>query len=172
MLFRSLTAESFARHPLVLDGLRRFWVSVTWLDAGGRIVATVPEREGDSAASVLDSNGRVKGNETDDKSLAGHLNVLLPKQHGQYTGALVVRYSAADLLKSKTPWWLAAKYDVRLVDELDEVFASNVNTPRAPWQEWYRVSMGNTLPQAWLELSARDRIRPWWHTLPMALMLG
>ena len=40
-----VSPKQFSAHPLVLDGLRRFWVSVTWLGDAGRIMAHVPDDE-------------------------------------------------------------------------------------------------------------------------------
>jgi two-component system sensor histidine kinase DctS len=91
---------------------------------------------------------------------------------GQATGMLVARYAARSLLRQKVPWWLASKYEIRLVDDADEVIASTTDKPRLPSQAWYRVPMGPTMPQAWLELAALERVTPWWRTVPMALMGG
>ncbi len=157
----ALSPDGFARHALVLDGLRRFWVSVTWLGPHGRIVANAP----DDAAPSADA----ERNLSDEAGMAGHLSVPLAGGPG---GLLVARYSATALLRQKMPWWLASKYDIRLVDEADAVMAATVDGPRHPRQAWYRVAMGPSLPQAWLELSARERITPWWRTLPMVLMGG
>jgi len=158
----ALDQDAFARHPLVLDGLRRFWVSVTWLGDDGRIMAHVP----DDAMPARDALRNIG----DEVGLAGHLSVSLQGRDEHPGGMLVARYSAGALLRQKVPWWLAAKYDIRLVDESDEVVASTVDGPRHPSQAWYRVSMAPSLPQAWLELSSRERITPWWRTMPMALM--
>ena len=40
---RGVSAETFASAPEVQQGLHRFWVGLTWLDASHRIVAHVPE---------------------------------------------------------------------------------------------------------------------------------
>ncbi len=154
----------FAAHPLVLDGLRRFWVSVTWLGEAGRIMAHLP----DASLPANDLARRIG----DDGGLAGHLSVSLHGQGEHPAGLLVARYSAAGLLRQKVPWWLASKYDIRLVDDADAVIAATVEGQRDPRQAWYRVGLGPTLPNAWLELAARDRVTPWWRTLPMALMGG
>jgi two-component system, LuxR family, sensor histidine kinase DctS len=159
-----VSPKQFSTHPLVLDGLRRFWVSVTWLGDAGRIMAHVPDDEipaNDLARRIGEDGG-----------LAGHLSVSLRGDGAQPGGLLVARYSAAALLRQKVPWWLASKYDIRLVDVSDVVIAATVDGPRDPRQAWYRVSLGPSLPDAWLELAARDRITPWWRTLPMALMGG
>ena len=87
-------------------------------------------------------------------------------------GQLVARYSPASILRQKLPWWLASKYDIRLVDESDDVIASTTDRPRLASQAWYRVPMGPTMPQAWLELTSLERITPWWQTIPMVLMGG
>jgi two-component system sensor histidine kinase DctS len=161
---QGLVPDTFARHSLVLDGLRRFWVSVTWLGADGRIVAHVPE----DSLPARDALRHI----ADDAGLAGHLSVALQGGKGRQPGLLVARYSASALLRQKVPWWLASKYDIRLVDEADDVIAATVEGARPASQAWYRVSLGPTMPQAWLELAARTRITPWWRTLPMVLMAG
>jgi two-component system sensor histidine kinase DctS len=161
---RQLAADGFARHALVLDGLRRFWVSVTWLGTDGRLAAQVP----DDSLPAHDP----QRNLGDEAGQAGHLSVPLTGAAGQMGGLLVARYSATALLRQKVPWWLASKYDIRLVDDADQVLAATVNRPRQAWQAWYRVPLGPSMPQAWLELAARERITPWWRTLPMVLMGG
>lgn len=162
-----LTPSGFGAHPQVLDGLRRFWVSLTWLGSDGRIRAQQP----DDTLPAHAAGRRI----SDDDGLAGHLSVVLPprpSEVGRPGGMLVARFSAADLLRHKVPWWLASKYDIRLVDEGDAVVAATVDTPRKPQQAWYRVALGPSMPGTWLELSARTGVTPWWRTLPMALMLG
>lgn len=161
---QKLTQSQFATHPLVLDGLRRFWVSVTWLGEAGRIMAHVPEDTMPVNAMARRIN--------EDGGLAGHLSVSLQGEGEHAEGLLVARYSAAALLRQKVPWWLASKYEIRLVDESDAVIAATVEGPRDPQGAWYRVSLGPTLPGGWLELAARDKVTPWWRTLPMALMGG
>lgn len=162
-----LKPAGFGAHPLVLDGLRRFWVSVTWLGGDGRIRAHEP----DDTLPAHAATRRI----SDDAGLAGHLSVSLPaQQSGNMApmGMLVARFSAADLLRQKVPWWLASKYDIRLVDDDDAVIAATVDVPRGPQEAWYRVALGPSMPGAWLELTARGSVTPWWRRLPMALMLG
>ncbi len=156
----ALSPAGFASHALVLDGLRRFWVSVTWLSANGQIVAQAPEDVGQMGDTRKLS---------DEAGMAGHLTSTFSRRGG---GLLIARYSAAALLRQKVPWWLASKYDIRLVDDSDAVMASTVDGQRQAQQAWYRVPMGPSLPQAWLELTARERITPWWRTLPVVLMGG
>ncbi len=158
-----VSADGFASHPLVLDGLRRFWVSVTWIGPKGQILAVAP---GD-ALPPNDQRRLV----ADDAGLAGHLSVPWGKAGVDAPqGLLVARYAANVLLRQKVPWWLASRYDIRLVDQSDVVLASTTAGLRQPWQNWYRVPMGPTMPQAWLELSSRERLLPWWRNWPMALM--
>ncbi len=154
-----LNPESFARHALVLDGVRRFWINVAWLDAQGRIVAQVPD-DATPPHSPLRSAAA-------DSGLSGHLSASI-----KGGGVVIARYSAVDLLRQRVPWWLASKYDVRLIDVSDEVMASTVEGPRRPYQAWYRKALGTPLSQAWLELASHERIKPWWRSLPMALMAG
>lgn len=158
-------AAAFYQSPLLLDGLRRLWISVTWLDGKGRIVAHAPD---DSLPPR-----HAERSMFDDEGLSGHLSVSLPASSaGAAPGMMVARFSAAAVLRQKLPWWLASKYDIRIVDVSDEVIAGTTRAPRADGQLWYRVPMGPSLPQAWLELTAQHRITPWWQTMPMALMAG
>ncbi|MBH1986092.1 MAG: PAS domain S-box protein [Burkholderiales bacterium] len=161
---RRLTPQAFDAHPVVLDGLRRFWVSVTWLSDAGRIQAHQPEE--------ADPVGATRRQLSNDGGLTGHLSVSLAGRTDRPGGLLVARFSAAALLREKVPWWLASKYDIRMVDDGDDVIAATVEGPRDEGQAWYRVSLGPSLPSAWLELASRERIAPWWRTLPVALMLG
>jgi two-component system sensor histidine kinase DctS len=157
-------ADDFDSHPLVLDGLRRFWVSVTWLGPNGRILALAPS----DAVPPNDLRRLVP----DEAGLAGHLSVPWGARPGAEApqGLLVARYGANVLLRQKVPWWLASRYDIRLVDQSDVVLASTAEGPRQPWQAWYRVPMGPSMPQAWLELSSRTRVPPWWRSWPVVLM--
>lgn len=157
-----ITPRSFAREAMVLDGLRRFWVDVTWLDDAGQIQAQAPV-EDTARRDAVRSSG-------DDGGLSGHLMVPISSKDGVTKGSLIARYSAAAILRQKLPWWLASKYDIRLVDVAGDVIASTVDKERAPNQAWYRVSMGATMPNAWLEVTARTVIGPWWRSLPVALM--
>ncbi len=161
---RRLSPQAFDAHPVVLDGLRRFWVSVTWLSDAGRIQAHQPEES--------DPVGDTRRQLSNDGGLTGHLSVSLAGRTDRPGGLLVARFSAAALLREKVPWWLASKYDIRMVDDGDDVIAATVEGPRDEAQAWYRVSLGPSLPNAWLELASRERIAPWWRTLPVALMLG
>ena len=156
--------HSFAENALVLDGLRRFWVSVTWIDASGRIVAQVPD-------DTLPANSATRSG-GDDGGLSGHLSAAVAGKNGKPTGILVARYSAVAVLRQKVPWWLARKYEVRLVDELGEIIASTSEGARQKDLAWYRVALGPSLPQAFLELTAREQIQPWWRSMPVALMAG
>ena len=162
---RTLTRDGFAQHALVLDGLRRFWVSVTWLDADGRLVAQVPD-------DTLPAHAAARS-DAHEGGLAGHLSAPLTQQPGgKPAGLLVARYSAAEVLRQKVPWWLARKYDIRLVDELGEVIAATADGPRRAHQAWYRMQAGPSMPQAFLALAARDVVVPWWRSVPVFLMAG
>lgn len=149
-----LSPETFSRHAWVLDGLRRMWITVTWIDAKGRIVVQFPDE------AVLPQTVREQG-------LTGHINT--PLKDG---GLLIARYSSARLLRQQVPWWLASKYDIRLVDSADNVLATTTDVMRQADQLWYRKAMGAALPDVWLELAARERVKPWWRSLPMVLMMG
>jgi len=146
-----------AAHPEVNAGLRRLWLSVTWLDARNRVLAEVPSEPG--------------ANRYED-GLSLHLTARVEPD-----GVLVVRYAPALLLKRGVPWWLARKYDLQLVDSADQVIASSTESPLRAAQgprPSYRVALtgplraspltDETLTDAALELTLRepmpDGIRP------------
>ncbi|MFG6433725.1 sensor histidine kinase [Roseateles sp. LYH14W] len=139
---------TLAAHPEVNDGLRRLWLSVTWLDGRNRVLAEVPA--GSAATRYEDG-------------LSLHLTAPVAPD-----GVLVVRYAPALLLKRGVPWWLARKYDVQLVDSADQVIASTTDSPlrAAPGGPSYRVALTgplrasplaeSMLTDAALELTLRD----------------
>src|SRR5947209_5741357 len=82
-----------------IDGLRRAWISLTWLDKDQRLIAQLPE-------------GTPVPRE--DEGLSAHLSAPVKSPDGRVQGTLIVRYAPAALLRVGVPWWLARKYDVRL----------------------------------------------------------
>jgi two-component system, LuxR family, sensor histidine kinase DctS len=153
---RPFTPDAFAAAPEVQQGLRRFWVGLTWLDASNRIVAHVPALAPRPDLPSLAGAG-----------LSAHLLAPLPSG-----GALVARWSPSEMLRQTVPWWLARKYDVRLVDSFGTVMASTVDAREQPDRASHRISLEPTLTDGYLELIARDRIRPWYRTLPAAMVAG
>jgi two-component system, LuxR family, sensor histidine kinase DctS len=145
----------FLLTPEVHHGMRQFWVSITWLDPDNRIVAHLP-------TSVLPATSDAPRTE-----LSAHLRT--PLSGG---GALVVRYLPSDLLRQTVPWWLARKYDVRLVDGWGSVIADTATKPIDAQRQVHRISLEPTLNDGYLELIARDRITPWHQTLPAAMVAG
>jgi two-component system sensor histidine kinase DctS len=152
------------RHAQLSDGLRRLWMSLTWLDAQGRIVAHLPE-----PSPQPERAPRAAG--IDEGGLSAHLVADIKVPGGPDRGRLVVRYAPTTLLRQSVPWWLARKYEVRLVDGLGQNIASTGESPVAAGRQTYRVSLEPALPDAYLELTVRDRHVPWWRTLPLALMV-
>ena len=153
---RQLDADGFKAAPEVQQGLHRFWVGLTWLDAANRIVAHVPEQSPRPDLPGLAGAG-----------LSAHL--LAPLASG---GALVARYSPSDMLRQTVPWWLARKYDVRLVDSFGDVMASTTEGRDPGGREAHRISLEPTLTDGYLELIARDRITPWYRRLPVLMVAG
>ncbi|MDE2372471.1 MAG: PAS domain S-box protein [Burkholderiales bacterium] len=149
----------------VARGLQRDWISVTVLDASNRIVAHVPEQsprpEARSAAAGVD---------LDEGGVSAHLSAA---QRGG--GKVIVRFAPALLLRQALPWWLARKYDVRLVDGLGQFIAGSGDPRPATDRYSHRVSVEPALVDTWLELTAREVPQPWWRTalpLLMAAFLG
>ena len=152
----ALTPEAFAAAPEVQQGLHRFWVGLTWLDASNRIRAHLPELAPRPDLPSLSGAG-----------LSAHLSTKLASG-----GALIARYSPTDKLRQNVPWWLARKYDVRLVDSFGEVIASTTEGRELSGRESHRISLEPTLTDGYLELIARDRVRPWYRSLPAAMVAG
>jgi two-component system sensor histidine kinase DctS len=145
----------------VTDGLRRLWLSVTWLDATNRIIAHVPDTgqpNGESLAQWATESG-----------LSAHLQREVGKEK------LVVRYSPTLLLRKGIPWWLSRKYEVRLIDASEQVIAALDETPTRsdlPPQQSYKVVVGGNLPGTHLELTLREAPPAFWRTLPVVLICG
>jgi two-component system sensor histidine kinase DctS len=152
-------AQAFAALPDVQQGLHRFWVSITWLDAANRIVAHLPDQAPDPEATQA-ANRPGSG-------VSSHLS--MPLESG---GRLVARYSPSDMLRQTVPWWLARKYDVRLVDSFGDVMASTTETLPPPDRQAHSISMEPVLSDTYLELIARDRVTPWYRSFPMTMVAG
>lgn len=155
------TPQGLAASPELMEGLRRTWLSVTWLDANNRIIAHVPA-QGAAAALLL-------GDASEASGLSAHLTQSLGN------GKLVLRYSPALLLRRGIPWWLTRKYDVQLIDSNEQVIASVDQAPLrtgAQGRENYMVVVGGNMPGAYLELSLREQPQPFWRTLPLILIAG
>ena len=154
-----------AGRPEVNAGLRRLWLSVTWLDARNRVLAEVPDQ---AAASRLEDG------------LSLHLTARVAPD-----GVLVVRYAPALLLKRGAPWWLARKYDLQLVDSGDQVIASSTESPVRAAQgprPSYRVALTGplrvsplaeaSLADAALELTLREPVPDGVKPLAWVLVAG
>ncbi|HKX40977.1 MAG TPA: PAS domain S-box protein, partial [Burkholderiaceae bacterium] len=149
----------------------------TWLDATNRIAAHLPEQSsrpdaaqlaGAVAASAAAIGPSVShGNGAFGSGLSAHLAAGVAGG-----GSLVARYSPTAMLRQNVPWWLARKYDVRLVDSFDDVIASTADGADAGDRASHRIDMSSTLGDASLELIARDRIAPWYRGLPITMVAG
>ncbi|WP_067065465.1 PAS domain S-box protein [Roseateles chitosanitabidus] len=153
--------NTLLRHQTVTDGLRRLWVSVTVLDANNRVLAHVPQQSPHTTAPPRERTGV----SLDEGGLTAHWSA--PRPQG---GRLVVRFAPSALLRQTLPWWLAQKYDVRLVDALGQRLAQNGEPQQLPGTQSYKVSVDPAMRETWLELNTRNRHTPWWHTLAAALM--
>ncbi|SEL84334.1 two-component system, LuxR family, sensor histidine kinase DctS [Roseateles sp. YR242] len=153
-------------HPAVAEGLRRLWVSVTVLDANNRVVAHVPQLPPQAIAPQPIAPRRERaGVSLDEGGVTAHWSADRPGG-----GRLVVRFAPTALLRQTLPWWLAQKYDVRLVDGLGQRLAQVGNEDVPVGTQSYRLSVDPAMRETWLELNTRDRHIPWWTTLAAALM--
>lgn len=151
--------ESLLRHPAVVDGLRRFWISVTVLGEGNRVIAHVPAHAPRATAAAWTVGA-------DDAGLSAHL-VRTPPQGGH----VIVRFAPAVLLRSAVPWWLARKYDARLVDGFGQRVAGPVQTLPAKGRQSHLISLEPALTDTYLELTTREARVPWWRTLLPVMMV-
>ena len=153
--------NALLRHRAVVEGLRRLWVSVTVLDLNNRVLAHVPQQVPQAAAPQKERSGV----SLDEGGLTAHWSAARPQG-----GRLVVRFAPSALLRQTVPWWLAQKYDVRLVDGLGQRLAQTGDALALPDTQSYRVSVDPAMRETWLELNTRVPHRPWWYTLAAALM--
>ncbi|OYT93299.1 MAG: hypothetical protein CFE43_03360 [Burkholderiales bacterium PBB3] len=151
--------ETLLREPGVGQGLRRLWISVTVVDRDNRLQAHVPLQAPRPALPP-------PGNPLEDNSLSAHL--VTPLAHG---GQLIVRFAPSALLRQTVPWWLSRKYDVRLVDDYGQRITGTDDALPTQGRQSYRVAIGAPLLDTFLELTVRDIRKPWWRTLPLALMV-
>ena len=148
-------------HRAVAEGLRRLWVSATVLDANNRVIAHVPQQVPQATAPSKERSGV----SLDEGGLTAHWSAARPQG-----GRLVVRFAPSALLRQTLPWWLAQKYDVRLVDGLGQRLAQTGDAIALPGTQSYRVSVDPAMRETWLELNTRVPHRPWWYTLAAGLM--
>jgi two-component system sensor histidine kinase DctS len=147
------------REPGVGQGLRRLWISVTVLDRANRLLAHVPQQV---PRPIIPAPGK----NLEDNNQSAHL--VTPLVGG---GQMIVRFAPSALLRQTVPWWLSRKYEVRLVDDYGQRIAATDETPPNPNGQSYRVSLGAPMADTYLELTSREVRKPWWRTLPLALML-
>ncbi len=144
----------------LLQALRRGWVSVTWLGADHRILQEAPEPS--TVAATERSHG-----------MSIHLHADVVDDSGHKQGELIARLQAADLLRKYVPWWLARRYEVRMVDALDQEISGAADQPQGlPQGLSHRISFDPPLPGITIELTTRDHLKRWFQRLPLLLILG
>lgn len=157
---RRVDDQFLLNHPDVAEGLRRLWVGVTVLDANNRVEAHVPH----FVPQATPPRERT-GVSLDDGGVTAHWSADRPGG-----GRLIVRFAPTALLRQTVPWWLAQKYDVRLVDALGQRLAQTGSDEAQAGTQGYRISMDPAMRETWLELNTRERHVPWWTTLAGPLM--
>ncbi|MBV8379337.1 MAG: PAS domain S-box protein [Paucibacter sp.] len=144
----------------LLQALRRGWVSVTWLGTDHRVLQEAPE------ASTVAELGRGHG-------LSIHLHAAIVDGAGTRHGELIARIQAGQLLRQYVPWWLARRYEVRMLDQNDQEISGAADQPQGlPDGMSHRISMDPPLPGVSLELTARDKLKHWHERLPALLLPG
>lgn len=133
----------------LLDALRQPWVGVTWLDANHRWVGTWPPESPGQLPSI------------EGQSL--HFQAPVPEDAKGSRGVLVARLLPSRFLREGVPWWLAHKYDVRILDSgTEQVLATTGDSHPGQQLPSYRLSMGSEFQSAYLELETIEPFRPWW----------
>ena len=144
----------------LLQALRRGWVSMTWLNADHRVLQEAPD------ASTVAATERSHG-------LSIHLHAPVVDANGRKQGELIARLQAAELLRQYVPWWLARRYEVRMLDALDQEISGAADQPQGlPQGLSHRISFDPPLPGISIELTARDHLKRWYQRLPLLLILG
>ncbi|HRK57659.1 MAG TPA: PAS domain S-box protein, partial [Burkholderiaceae bacterium] len=156
-----ITQENFGFADEVLIGLRRHWISVIWLDENNRIVTQAPE---DLVAAARDN--------PDQRGLSAHIDTPIVDIYGRDRGRLVVRYALAAMLKQETPWWIAQRHAVRLVDGFGELLATTAAPGSKALGQKYRVSFTPPFLGVFLELQQRQDLVPWYRATPLILVLA
>ncbi|WP_022979376.1 sensor histidine kinase [Ideonella sp. B508-1] len=170
------TRQFLASRPEVEEGFRGLWLSVTWLDAGNRIVAHLPPQEVPLLPLASDERDGLSAHLVAPVDPAMADAVPETNRFDVPGEKVVLRFSPSTLLKRDTPWWLTRRYEVQLVDGSDQVIASADgpgNGQAAPGlRDSYRVLVGSGMPGVYLLLTQRELPQPWWQGLPLVLVGG
>ena len=181
-----ISPSNFSATPQFNAGLQRFWQSITWLDAQNQVLVHLPPQSMPPALNAKSAD--------DARGLSAHIRVPISLDKTKITALtqnLIVRYSPRALLQQQTPWWLARKYEVRLLDSNDQEIATTYDSlkdndsPKKPYNRAssgiikasknrpsYRLSFETAIPDAFLELTVRQPLLPWYQALPLILMAG
>ena len=165
-----------ASRPEVEEGFRGLWLSVTWLDAGNRIIAHLPPQEAPLLPPASDERDGLSAHLVAPVDPAMADAVPETNRFDVPGEKVVLRFSPSTLLKRDTPWWLTRRYEVQLVDGTDQVIASadGPGTGQAVpgLRDSYRVLVGSGMPGVYLQLTQRELPPPWWQGLPLVLVGG
>lgn len=166
---RHISPERFASSDAVVGGLRRHWISVVWLDESERVVA---QATSDFPLSVQENAER----HAERQGLSAHLETTIPNPGlDSYDvtphGKLVVRYALSTLLVQETPWWIAQRHVVRLVDGFDELLATTAAMGGRAEGSSHRISFTPPFQGVYLELQQRRELVPWYRSAPLGLVM-
>ena len=155
----ALVAQSNIERQLTTDPrlaahLGQLWISVTALDERNRLLAHAGSKGLFANALTADRFSR-------------SMHLVTGYQHGV---RLIARVDPAALLRSTVPWWLARRYDIRLMDGDGQGIASLVESRSPKNAQTYRIGLDTPLADTYLELATRETLRSWWRSVPMVLM--
>jgi two-component system, LuxR family, sensor histidine kinase DctS len=155
----AVTVGSFSNAAAVSSALRQRWLSITWLDGAGRIVKSLPDSLPLDLSDEVERRGR-----------SAHLEAPVRASASHPAGKLVARYSLTMMLNQAVPWWTARRYIVSLVTDFDEVIATTAQPGEHAEGLSHRITFDPPVRDAFIELTQRDRLRPWYQTYPLGLV--
>jgi two-component system, LuxR family, sensor histidine kinase DctS len=101
------------------------------------------------------------------------VDMATPVAGGTQRGQVIVATFAADaLLARHVPWWIAEKYDVRLVDADGEVIAAKSRTRRGDETRAHGISFDPPIPGASLQIAPHSKPASRTNTLLIAAIFG
>lgn len=141
--------------------------SITWLDANGTVrlamppVGDVSSGEAHAAIIRLGTTGSIRPIYGAIRRLEGGavvIDMASPVAGGGDRGDVVVATFSADaLLARHVPWWIAEKYDVRLIDAEGTPIAAKSRTQYTNSSEAHAIGFDPPIPGATLQIAPHQK---------------
>ncbi len=157
-------------------------LALSWFTAEGKVLLSVPDSsllpEGPIRAGVVRRGlqGSMRPIYAGPRAIDGGARVIdiaTPVAGGARAGTVIVATFAADaLLARHVPWWIAEKYDVRLVDTDGETVAVKSRTQRGDVTKAHGISFDPPLPGLILQIAPYDKPGDTTNRLLIAAIFG